>query len=55
MALPVYGYFMNKLYRDRTLGYSQGTRFEAPEGFRMDLDCSKVMKENKHNNDGDFF
>jgi penicillin-binding protein 1A len=55
MALPVYGYFMNKLYRDRTLGYSQGTRFEVPEGFRMDLDCSKVMKENKHSNDGDFF
>jgi len=45
MALPVYGYFMNKLYRDRTLGLSQETRFQAPEGFNMDLDCSKVMKE----------
>ncbi len=44
MALPVYGYFMNKVYRDPTLGLSQTTRFEAPDGFRMDLDCSKVTK-----------
>jgi len=56
MALPVYGYFMNKIYRDRTLGYSQDTRFEAPEGFRMDLDCSKVMKEKETSgNEKDFF
>ena len=56
MALPVYGYFMNKLYRDRSLGYSQQTRFEAPEGFRMDLDCSKVMKDKEtRSSDSDFF
>ena len=57
MALPVYGYFMNKLYRDKILGYSQETRFEAPEGFRMDLDCSKVMKADKdrQGSDSDFF
>ena len=56
MALPVYGYFMNKIYRDPTLGYSQGTRFEAPDGFRMDLDCSKVMKEkDTHRSESDFF
>jgi len=55
MALPVYGYFMNKLYRDKTLGYSEGTRFEAPEGFNMDLDCSKVMKNNTPVSESDFF
>lgn len=55
MALPVYGYFMNKLYRDRTLGYSQDTKFEAPEGFNMDLDCSKVMKDNGPASKSDFF
>ncbi|HZK94549.1 MAG TPA: transglycosylase domain-containing protein [Prolixibacteraceae bacterium] len=57
MALPVYGYFMNKIYRDPTLGFSQETRFEAPEGFRMDLDCSKVMKEDSDDpkNESDFF
>jgi penicillin-binding protein 1A len=56
MALPVYGYFMNWLYRDKTLGYKQDTKFEAPEGFNKDLDCSKVMKdEKKPVTDSDFF
>ena len=57
LALPVYGYFMNKIYRDRTLGYSQSTRFEVPEGFNMDLDCSKVMKDESRSlkNESDFF
>lgn len=57
MALPVYGYFMNKVYRDQTLGLSQATRFEAPEGFRMDLDCSKVMKSDSDApvSESDFF
>jgi penicillin-binding protein 1A len=55
MALPVYGYFMNKIYRDPTLGYSQETRFEVPEGINMDLDCSKVMKDDAPVNESDFF
>ena len=55
MALPVYGYFMNKLYRDQTLGYSETTVFEAPAGFKMDLDCSKVMKDDGRANESDFF
>jgi len=56
MALPVYGYFMNFLYRDKTLGYSQDTKFEAPEGFNKDLDCSKVMKDEKRPvSESDFF
>lgn len=57
MALPVYGYFMNKLYKDPTLKYSQDTRFDVPEGFNMDLDCSKFMKEDKDAavNESDFF
>lgn len=29
MALPVFGIFMNKVYSDSTLGYSQGERFEV--------------------------
>lgn len=47
MALPIYGYFMNSLYRDRTLGYTQSSLFEAPPGFNVDMDCSKVIKEEK--------
>jgi penicillin-binding protein 1A len=45
MALPIYGYFMNSLYRDSKLGYTQSTLFEVPPGFIVDTDCSKVMKE----------
>ena len=47
MALPVYGYYMNSLYRDPTLGYSLSSVFEVPPGFNVDMDCSKVMKEEK--------
>jgi penicillin-binding protein 1A len=47
MALPVYGYYMNSLYRDRTLGYTQSSVFEVPPGFNVDLDCRKVMVEEK--------
>ena len=47
MALPIYGYYMNNLYRDRTLGYTQSTLFEVPPGFNVDLDCRKVMVEEK--------
>src|SRR6185503_16496123 len=41
MALPVYGYFMNKVYADSTLEISQGD-FKKPEGdLGIDLDCGK--------------
>lgn len=57
MALPIYGYFMNKVYSDPTLGFSQRTLFEAPEGVSVNLDCSKLMKEERDDdiNTGDFF
>jgi len=57
MALPVYGYFMNSLYRDKTLGYSEDTRFEMPEGFNKSLDCGNVSKDESHTpvTDSDFF
>lgn len=33
MALPIWGIFMNKVYADKDLGYSQEERFRMPEGF----------------------
>ena len=33
MALPIYGIFMNKVYADKYLGYSQSTSFNIPSGF----------------------
>lgn len=39
MALPIYGYFMNKVYADSTIRISRGD-FAAPEGIgELDLDC----------------
>ena len=30
-ALPIWAYYMKKVYRDRTLGYSQDEKFDIPE------------------------
>ena len=38
MALPIYGRFMKKVYADKSLNYSQSTRFEFPEGVNL---CEK--------------
>lgn len=34
-ALPVYGKFMNKVYSNPTLGYSQEAKFDFPDGYRI--------------------
>jgi len=33
MALPVWGLYMQKVYADKALGYSQEETFQIPEGF----------------------
>ncbi|MBR6121629.1 MAG: transglycosylase domain-containing protein [Prevotella sp.] len=33
MALPIYAYYMQKVYADKELGYSQGETFDMPEDF----------------------
>ncbi len=33
MALPVWAYFMQKVFADRSLGYDSGEKFDIPEGF----------------------
>lgn len=33
MALPIWGLYMNKVYADRTLPYSQSEQFDIPEDF----------------------
>ncbi|SEM98049.1 penicillin-binding protein 1A [bacterium A37T11] len=40
-ALPVFAYYMQKIYKDKSLNYSQGD-FELPKaGLKVELDCSK--------------
>lgn len=39
MALPIYGYYMNKVYADSTISISKGD-FARPEGIgELDMDC----------------
>ena len=33
MALPIWAYFMKKVYRDKTLPYDPNVKFDLPEGF----------------------
>ena len=33
MALPIWAYFMKKVYRDKTLPYDPNAQFDLPEGF----------------------
>jgi penicillin-binding protein 1A len=42
MALPVYGIFFQKVYADKTLGYSQETKFPYPKGgVSIEMNCNK--------------
>jgi penicillin-binding protein 1A len=45
MALPIYGYFMQKVYADSTLNITQEDKFEAPDNYQMVFDCPDVEKE----------
>ena len=42
MALPIYGYFMQQVYADSTLGITQEDKWEIPLNFNMDLNCPDV-------------
>lgn len=44
MALPIFGYFMQRIYADSTLSITQEDIFEEPPGFSMKLDCPDVEK-----------
>lgn len=41
MALPIWAYYMQKIYKDKTLDYSPDVRFELPTGFNP---CDKTTE-----------
>jgi len=43
MALPIYGLFMQKVYADKTLGYSEEETFDIPEKYRNP--CGSIPTE----------
>ena len=44
-ALPIYGYYMQNVYNDSKLPYSQDTKFEFPADFEL---CEGEIKVNKN-------
>jgi len=45
MALPIWGYYMNRVYADSSLSISKG-KFEKPEGeLNVEVDCEKANGE----------
>ena len=56
MALPVWGLYMQKVYADKTLGYSQDEKFEIPEDFDPCKDkLTEIEEQNMGRLDDDFF
>lgn len=47
MALPIYGLFMQKVYADKTLGYSQDENFDVPEQYADP--CKNYSEEDRKN------
>lgn len=45
MALPIYGLYMQKVYADKTLGYSQEEDFEIPEQYQNP--CKMATEEER--------
>ena len=56
MALPVWGLYMQKVYADKSLGYSQDERFDIPEDFDPCKDkLTEIEEENESSLDDVFF
>ena len=56
MALPIWGIYMNKVYADKTLGYSQEVTFDIPEEFDPCKDkVAELEEENTSRLDDLFF
>ena len=45
MALPVFAYYMQRLYKDKTLGYSADATFDLPEGYNPCQSAAALPEE----------
>jgi len=53
MAMPIWAKYMQKVYADSTLGYSESDRFEKPlKKLSIELDCKKYDEQVRQNNEG---
>jgi penicillin-binding protein 1A len=49
MALPIWGKFMTKVYKDASLGVTQNDRFIRPVDMQIELDCYKYSGTGGYN------
>lgn len=50
MALPVFGLFLQKLFKDPQLGAVSNDTFEIPANFNEDLDCDRIKSQQQNRN-----
>ncbi|HAQ19917.1 MAG TPA: penicillin-binding protein [Prolixibacteraceae bacterium] len=56
MALPIWGYYMRKVYADRSLPYRDEIEFERPVNFSVNINCDDPESiEQSLDNSEDFF
>ena len=47
MALPIFAYYMQKLYEDQQLGYNENALFDMPEGYDPCSFVEEALGENE--------
>lgn len=56
MALPIWGYYMRKVYADKSLPYNDDAAFERPVNFSVNVNCNDPESiEQSLDNSEDFF
>jgi len=56
MALPIWGYYMRKVYADKSLPYRDQIEFERPVNFSVNINCDDPESiEQSQDNSEDFF
>ena len=40
-VIPIWGFYMDKVYSDTALNYSKSIDFKPPENFNLNLNCLK--------------
>jgi penicillin-binding protein 1A len=51
MALPIWAYYMKKVYANPSLGYSDKDVFDKPVNIKQDMDCNKYKPYEEPGND----
>jgi penicillin-binding protein 1A len=50
MALPIWAYFLQSVYADKSLGISSDAHFTQPADMSIEMDCNKYNKGGTTNN-----